>query len=104
MIVNKCYETIIVLYLSTILTEKGLDKNIQIKHELTGNRVFECLTLKKKNDVGTHRSCEPNVNFLPTSVLCHLITSFLEHFTEPRSINFRMSIGVIPVVARCLMT
>ena len=43
MIVNKCYDTIIVLYLSTILTEKGLDKNMKIKLELTGNRVLERL-------------------------------------------------------------
>jgi len=45
-IVNTCYETIIVLYLSTILTEKGLDKNMKIKPELTGNPVLECLKLK----------------------------------------------------------
>ena len=53
MIVNKCYETIIVLYLSTILTEKGLDKNMKIKPELTGNRVLRAGVLLKdetKND------------------------------------------------------
>jgi len=36
-----------VLYLSTILTEKGLDKNMKIKPEPTGNRILECLKLKK---------------------------------------------------------
>jgi len=46
-IVNKRYETIIVLYLSTILIEKGLDKNMKIKPELTGNGVLECLKWKK---------------------------------------------------------
>ena len=33
--------------LSTILTEKGLDKNMKVKPELTGNRVVECLKLKE---------------------------------------------------------
>ena len=32
---------------ATILTEKGLDKNMKIKPELTGNRVVECLKLKE---------------------------------------------------------
>ena len=49
MIVNKGYETIIVLYLSTILTEKGLDKNIQIKHELTGISSLGMLKIEEKN-------------------------------------------------------
>ena len=30
-----------------MLTEKGLDKNMKIKPELTGTRVLECLKLKK---------------------------------------------------------
>ena len=104
MIVNKCYDTIIVLYLSTILTEKGLDKNIQIKHELTGISSLGMLKIEEKNHGGAHPSRGHNVNFLPTRLLCHLITSRLEQFTEPGPINFRMSIGVIPIVARCLMT
>ena len=41
-----------VLILSTILTEKGLDKNMKIKSELTGNRVLDCLKLKKILTVG----------------------------------------------------
>ena len=36
--------------LSTILTEKGLDKNMIIKPELTGNRVLERLKFKKYLD------------------------------------------------------
>ena len=67
-------------------------------------RVLECLKLKKKTHGEAHPSRGHNVNFLPTRLLCHYITSRLEQFTEPDPINFRMSIGVIPIVARCLMT
>ena len=43
------------------------------------------------------------LNPLSLKHLCHLITSLLEHFTKPRSINFRVSVGVILVVAQCLI-
>mgnify|MGYP000477671003 CR=1 FL=1 len=73
MIVNKCYDTIIVLYLSTILTEKGLNKNMKIKPELNENRVLECLKLKsRKISTAVETPPEPtpfrgsNGNFFPT--------------------------------------
>mgnify|MGYP007091339133 FL=1 len=46
---NKCYETIIVLNLSTILTEKGLDKNMKIKPDLTGISSLGILKIEKKS-------------------------------------------------------
>ena len=62
MIVNKCYERIIVGLLSTMLTEKGLDKNMKIKHVLTGNRVLEGSKLKNNVDA---RGTEPTPSAAP---------------------------------------
>ena len=64
MIVNKCYETMIVLYLSTILTEKRL-KNMKIKPELTGNRVLECLKLNRER---RRTPAEPTPSAAPMSM------------------------------------
>ena len=84
MIVNQCYETIIVLYLSTILTEKCLDKNIKIKPELTGNRVLECSKLKQKlNGRGHPYRTHPHPppcqfpTYAPEFVIYFSITRFL---------------------------
>ena len=51
MIVNKyyMYEMIIVLYLSTILTEQGLDKNMKIKPLTHWNSSLGMHKIKKKS-------------------------------------------------------
>ena len=80
MIVNKCYDTIIVLYISTILTEKGLNINMKIKPELNGNRVLECLKLKsRKISTAGETPPEPTpsgapmaISFLRTWICLHL--------------------------------
>ena len=76
----------IVLYLSTILNEKGLEKNMKIKPELTGNLVLEYTKIEKRSRA--HPCRGPNVNVLPTRLCCFV---FCRKFPMCHILQYRNS-------------